>query len=79
MALEVTRGTMAADGVFDIQSPPGHHFTGRGLGWVTRSGQQMLATTVAAKPFVLGTTVMTLDFDNPVMRPFDSLKPLLGL
>jgi proline racemase len=77
MALEVARGRMRADSGFENSSPAGHPFVGRGLGFVERGGTQMLAAEIAAKPYVLATTTMHLDFGNPVMATFEEIGALL--
>lgn len=77
MALEIHRGTMPADAVFENVSAAGHTFIGRALAAETRGGHRMIATSISAKPFVLSTNYLHLDFENPVLAPYARLREIL--
>lgn len=78
MALHVARGEMEPDAVIENTSAAGNMFIGRCLREEDQGGQRMLATTIAAKPYVLSTTTLHLDFSNPLMEPFAKLNALVG-
>lgn len=77
MALEIHRETMPVDAVFENTSAAGHTFVGRGLAAEARGGQRMIATSIAAKPFVLSTNCLHLDFENPVLSSYARLGEIL--
>jgi proline racemase len=77
MALEIHRETMPVEAVFENTSAAGHVFIGQGLGDEMRGGQRMIATRISAKPYVLSTNRLHLDFENPVLAPYARLTGIL--
>lgn len=77
MALEITRGTMPANAVFDNSSAMGTQFTGRALGWRRQNDTDMLGTTISSRPYLLSTSTLTVDFDNPTLSEFGDLQSIL--
>lgn len=78
MALLVARGDIERDAIFESVSAMGNTFVGKGIATKPRGDRQVLATTISARPFVLATTTIHIDFDNPLMRDFDNLRGLLA-
>jgi len=77
MALTVSRNDMEPGAVFQNTSPIGSRFTGRSLGWRNKAGKKMLGVEISSTPYVLSTTTLHVDFDNPSLKPFAKLRDLL--
>lgn len=77
MALETHREIMSVDAVFENTSAAGQTFIGRTLTAETRKGCRMIVTSISAKPFMLSTNCLHLDFQNPVLLPYARLTEIL--
>jgi proline racemase len=77
MALAHARGEIDADTVVENVSAHGNLFVGRTLGLTKRGGRRVVATSIAAKPYVLTTATLHLDFDNPLMAAYQDLRALV--
>jgi proline racemase len=78
MALMHAAGGIEEDAVFDNVSAMDNRFTGQALGGETVGAYQALATDIKARPFVLATTRLHVDFNNPLMRAFAGLGDIAG-
>ncbi|MEX0503844.1 proline racemase family protein [Alphaproteobacteria bacterium LSUCC0719] len=76
MAFEITRGNMPANAVFHNRSATGTRFTGRALGWRNQNGTDMLRTTISSRPYLLSTSTLNVDFNNPTLGEFAGLQSL---
>lgn len=78
MALAVMKGRMEDDAVFESLSPVDNMFIGKAMGSARSDGHEVLKTTITARPFILATTRIHVDFENPLMKGFENLKHILG-
>lgn len=77
MALMAQRNQMESDATFINVSAMNNKFKGRGLGTEMSGSYKALATTISARPYVLATTRMHIDFSNPLMNDFLSLTGIM--
>lgn len=77
MALLAKRGEIEPDATFESLSSAGHRFIGQAKGFETVGPFKALATTITARPYVLATTTMHINFDNPLMNSFSKLKDII--
>lgn len=78
MALMVHRRQMEDDVLYKNVSAAGNAFTGRALGRIKAGDYDALDTTITAKPFVLATTKMHIDFTNPLMKDYEKIREIMG-
>lgn len=78
MALALSRGEIEDDAVFESVSAMDNRFLGRARGREDVDGHEALRTTITARPFVLATTRVHIDFDNPLMAGYENLRALMG-
>lgn len=78
MVLALSRGEIEDDATFESVSAMGNRFVGRAKGREDAHGHQALRTTITARPFVLATTRVHIDFDNPLMAGYQNLRTLMG-
>lgn len=77
MALLASRGAIEEDAIFECISAMEHRFVGNAKGYEQVGPYKTLATTITARPYVLATTTMHIDFDNPLMGSFAKLKDII--
>lgn len=78
MALMALNGQIEYDAVFENISAMGSAFIGTGLGHIRQGPYEALASEITAQPFVLSSTRMHIDFENPRMHQFVRLKDILA-
>ena len=78
MALMVQQGKMEDNASLEYKSATGNIFTGHGIGAIQRGDYTALQTAISARPYVLATTTLHIDFDNPLMRPYLKLKEIMA-
>lgn len=78
MALAVLKGRMEDDAVFESLSAMDNMFVGKAMGSEDCGDHKPLRTTITARPFILATTQIHMDFENPRMKDFENLKNIMG-
>ncbi len=76
MALMHAAGQFEEDAVFENVSAMDNRFTGQALGAERAGRYEALATDIKARPFVLSTTRLHVDFSNPLMQAFMPLREI---
>lgn len=78
MALMLKQGKMEDNASLEYKSATGNIFTGHGIQTIERGNYTALQTAISARPYVLATTTLHIDFDNPLMRPYLKLKEIMA-
>lgn len=77
MALMKRRGQIKTGDIFENISATGNMFSGRVIREMTRGEYNAIETEITARPFILTTLDMHIDFENPLMQPYKAVRKIL--
>lgn len=78
MALMKRRGQIGTGDMFENISATGNMFTGRVIREIRRGEYDAIEAEITARPFVLSTLDMHIDFENPLMTPYKNVRKILN-